>query len=141
MAITFTKWGGNLGLEQYIINNTGCKPYSGAGINIRQSNKTAILKSVDNTYYYDDDLTDINNPKYTLFGNYGDQDETEIRFNEPLLNLSKIENIYLYKVSNSGKTNIYSWYGKYKIIDIIKKQHIDKNRDLRTIIVLSLKKF
>ena len=43
MAITFTKWSGYSGLEQYIINNTGCKPYSGAGINIRKSNKTAIL--------------------------------------------------------------------------------------------------
>ena len=31
----------------------------------RIDKKTTLLRSVDNTYYYDDDLSDINNPKYT----------------------------------------------------------------------------
>lgn len=35
------------------------------------------VKSVDDTYYYDDDMSDINYPKYTLFGHNGDQDDHE----------------------------------------------------------------
>ena len=42
--ITFSKWSGPDGLEQFIINQTGCKPYSGAGINPRIDKKTTILK-------------------------------------------------------------------------------------------------
>ena len=34
-VISFTKWSGPEGIEQFIINKTGCKPYSGAGINPR----------------------------------------------------------------------------------------------------------
>ena len=52
-AITFSKWSGPDGIEQFIIDKTGCKPYSGAGINPRINKKTTILKSVDNTYYSD----------------------------------------------------------------------------------------
>jgi hypothetical protein len=89
--IRFSKWKGPEGIEQYIINQTGCKPYSGAGINPRINKKTTILKSVDDTYYYDDDMSDINNPKYTLFGHNGDQNINEQKFNEPLLNKNKTE--------------------------------------------------
>ena len=81
--IRFSKWKGPGGIENYIIEQTGCRPYSGAGINPRINKKTTILKSVDDTDYYDDDMNDINNPKYTLFGQNGDQTETEKRFNEP----------------------------------------------------------
>ena len=88
----FLKWGGPEGLETYIIEQTGCKPYSGAGINPRVDKKTTLLRSVDGTEYYDDDMSDINNPKYTLFGHNGDQDETEKKFNEPLLNINKTQN-------------------------------------------------
>ena len=63
--IRFVKWGGIEGIENYIIEQTGCKPYSGAGINPRIDKKTTILKSVDNTYYYADDMSDIDKPKYT----------------------------------------------------------------------------
>ena len=34
--ITFSKWSE---MEQFIINQTGCKPYSGAGINPRIKKK------------------------------------------------------------------------------------------------------
>jgi hypothetical protein len=139
-GISFSKWSGPDGIEQFIINQTGCKPYSGAGINPRIEKKTTILKSVDNTYYYDDDMSDINNPKYTLFGHDGDQDENEKKFNEPLLNQDKTQNIYLYRVKTNGKKIEYIWYGKYEIIDKNKKLHIGKNRITRNIIVLSLKK-
>ena len=37
--INFTKWSGPEGIEQFIINKTGCKPYSGAGINPRVQKK------------------------------------------------------------------------------------------------------
>ena len=49
-TITFSKWSGPDGMETYIINQTGCKPYSGAGINPRIDKKTTILKSVDNFF-------------------------------------------------------------------------------------------
>jgi hypothetical protein len=137
---TFSKWSGPEGIEQFIINQTGCKPYSGAGINPRIKKKTTILKSVDNTYYYDDDMSDINNIKYTLFGHNGDQNENEKKFNEPLLNTNKTQNIYLYRVRKNGKKTEYIWYGKYEIIDKHNKQHIGKDYIMRNIIILSLKK-
>ena len=68
MTKRFSKWGGVDGIEEYIKKVTGCKPFSGAGINPRLNKKTTILKSVDGTYYYDDDMSDVNNIKYTLFG-------------------------------------------------------------------------
>jgi hypothetical protein len=136
MAIVFKKWKGVDGIKEYIINQTGCNPYSGAGINYRAALKTTILRSVDHTYYYDDDLKDPNIVEYTLFGQEGDQDEDEKRFNEPLLNSNKTQNIYLYRV----KIDEYVWYGKYKIVDKYEKLHIDKNYNERTIIVLVLNK-
>lgn len=138
--ISFSKWSGDDGIENFIIKNTGCKPYSGSGINYRMNKKTTILKSVDNTYYYDDDLSDINNIKYTLFGHNGDQDENEKKFNEPLLNRNKTENIYVYRVRINGKKKEYIWYGKYEIIGKNNKIHIGKDYELRNIIVLSLTK-
>ena len=139
-AISFSKWTGPDGIEQFIINATGCKPYSGAGINPRIDKKTTILKSVDDTYYYDDDLSDINNIKYTLFGHNGDQSETEKHFNEPLLNKNKTHHVYLYRVKITGKKKEYIWYGKYEIVDKNTKSHIGKDKTTRNIIVLSLKK-
>ena len=140
LGISFSKWSGPEGIEQFIINQTGCKPYSGAGINPRIEKKTTILKSVDNTYYYDDDMSDINNIKYTLFGHNGDQDENEKKFNEPLLNADKTQNIYLYRVKKIVKKNEYIWYGKYEIVDRNNKLHIGKDNIMRKIIILSLKK-
>jgi hypothetical protein len=138
--IRFSRWGGPEGIEQYIIAHTGCKPYSGAGINPRIRDRTTILRSVDNTEYYDDDLRDIQNPKYTLFGHNGDQDEHEKKFNEPLLNTAKTEHIYLYRVKRHGKKTEYLWYGKYIIGTKYTKLHRGKDNKIRTIIVLSLKK-
>ena len=138
-TLSFSKWSGPEGIEQFIINKTGCKPFSGAGINPRIDKKTTILKSVDDTYYYDDDMSDINNVKYTLFGHNGDQDENEKKFNEPLLNKNKTQNIYLYRVKKNDKKK-YLWYGKYDIIDKNRKRHIGKDKVMRNIIVLSLKK-
>ena len=137
--IRFLKWSGPGGMENYIIEQTGCKPYSGAGINPRIDKKTTLLKSVDNTEYYADDMSDINNPKYTLFGHNGDQSENEKRFNEPLLNKNKTEHIYLYRVMKNGKKTEYLWYGKYVINEINNQLHPGVDKIIRKIIVLSLK--
>ena len=134
----FSKWNGPEGIEQYIINQTGCKPFSGAGINPRIKNKTTLLKSVDDTDYYEDDLRNPNEVKFTLFGHNGDQDENEVRFNEPLLNKYKTQHIYLYRVNKVKKE--YTWYGKYEIIDKYKKLHIGEDKNIRNIIILNLKK-
>ena len=96
---------------------------------------------MDDTYYYDDDMSDIYNPKYTLFGHNGDQDENEKRFNEPLLNKNKTEHIYLYRVvKKNGKKTEYLWYGKYEIVGTNNKLHQGKDKMIRTIMVLSLKR-
>lgn len=136
----FTHWKGPDGIEEFIKNETQCAPFSGIGIKSYINKKTAILRSVDNTYYYDDNLTDINNIEYTLYGHNGDQDENEKRCNEPLLNPSKTQHIYLYRLKIDGKKKEYIWYGKYKIISKNTKDHIGKDKKLRKIIVLSLKK-
>lgn len=136
--LPFSKWKGPTGLEQHIIKQSGgCKPFSGAGINPRVDKKTTLLRSVDGTDYYADDMLDINNPKYTLFGHNGDQDEHEKKFNEPLLNKNKTTHIYLYR---KVKKNEYLWYGKYEITEKNNKRHPGKDGIMRTIIVLSLKR-
>lgn len=43
-TISFNKWSGNDGIEKFIINKTGCKPFSGAGINHRIQKKNYHLK-------------------------------------------------------------------------------------------------
>ena len=139
-VIQFATWGGINGLEQFILAQTGCKPFSGAGINYRKNEKTTILKSVDDTYYYDDNLNDPNNVEYTLFGHNGDQDESDRKFNEPLLNPEKTEHIYLYRVSTNGKKLKYLWYGKYEIIGQNTRAHQGKDYIMRNIVVLSLRK-
>jgi len=138
--IPFAKWSGENGLERFILNQTGCKPFTGAGINYRKEEKTTILKSVDNTYYYDDNLSDPDNVEYTLFGHNGDQSDSERRFNEPLLNPAKTEHIYLYRVVLHGKKQEYLWYGKYKIVGQTTREHQGKDYDMRNIIVLFLKR-
>ena len=137
MENTYTEWNGIDGMEQRIIYETGFAPFTGVGIFIKGS--TAILRSVDDTPYYDDNLDNMDNPKYTLFGHNGDQSVDERRFNAPLLNPEKIKEIYLYRVT-SNKNNRYIWYGKYEIVDRITQRHPGKNGILRNIIVLSLRK-
>jgi len=137
---SFSTWYGPDGINEYIKQQTGCNPFSGAGINPRPKKKTTILRSVDNTYYYNDNMSDIDNIKYTLFGHNGDQDENENKFNEPLLNKTKTEHIYVYRVKKNKTKTEYIWYGKYKIVNKNNKSHIGKDYKLRTIIILSLKK-
>jgi len=125
---TFTTW---KGLSDYCFQETGFKPFSGAGICPR-GDSTCILRSVDGTYYYDDNLENQSNPEYTLFGSVGDQDLTDKRFNQKLLNA---KHIYLYRKT---KDKGYVWYGKYKRDDYFCKNHCDKNQQIRKIYILQL---
>jgi len=90
-------------MANHITEKTGCKPYSGEGISYRKAQKTCILRSVDDTPYYDDDLSDPDYPKYTLAGKNGNQDLTDKRNNPPLIDTSKTKHIFLYRVSNTPK--------------------------------------
>ena len=138
--IVFTKWNGDDGMDQYIKTQTGCKPFSGAGINYRAIQNTTILRSVDGTEYYDDNLENVNQVEYTLFGHNGDQDVSEKKFNEPLLNANKTKHIYLYRVSYRNNKKNWVWYGKYEITGQKTKQHPGKDGVMREIVLLSLSK-
>jgi hypothetical protein len=127
-------------VEPFILQETGCKAYSGAGINPRVKQKTTILRSVDDTYYYKDNLNNLEELKYTLFGHDGDQDRNEPKFNEPFLNPEKTHHIFLYRVKKVGKRREYYWYGKCKIISEETIQHRGKLLPtLRNIIIITLK--
>jgi hypothetical protein len=135
---SFDTWNG---LEQLCIAETGCKPFSGVGICYRPKEKTTILRSVDGTFFYDDKFGET--IEYTLFGHDGDQQESEPKFNEPLLNPEKTEHIYLYRVTNgtNGKNKRWIWYGKCEIVGKLEKLHHGKNGSMRKIILLKLKIF
>ena len=139
MSSIFNKWEGPDGLNEHIFKETGCKTYSGAGINPRPALKTTILKSVDDTYYYADNLENPELLEYTLFGHNGDQDENEKKFNEPFLNPAKTEHIYLYRVTKD-RNQKYIWYGKYEIVGRTIKRNEGKDHLMRNIIVLSMRK-
>jgi len=126
-------WKGPGGMKELIIERTGCKPFTGCGINYREANRTAILKSKDDTPYYDDNLEDPNKPKYTLHGKIGDQNENDTR-NKQLLKKSK--HIYLFRQTKKE----YTWYGKYKIIGKESKSHIGEDYIMRNIINLTLER-
>ena len=130
----FNKFYGKNSLSEYCLSKTGCKPYSGEGIGFRKDKDTCILRSVDNTYYYCDNLDNKDLVEYTLFGHNGDQDINQTRYNKPLLNCS---NIYLYR--SCGKS-LWIWYGKYKIINWVEKQHIGKDGIERMVVILKMKK-
>lgn len=138
---TTTNWWGENGMNQLIKNNARLMkgPYTGAGINYKKEEKTTILKSVDNTYFYPDNLDDPNNIEYTLFGPNGDQDETEHSCNEPLLNPEKTKHIYLYRVRPKSKEK-YMFYGQYTISGRFVKTNIGQDGIMRNVIVLQLTK-
>jgi len=132
---TFTKW---VDMKDFIMSKTNCKPFTSEGINYRKEHATCILRSVDNTYFYDDDLTDKNLVDYTLQGKNGDQNP-DIRNNSSLLN-PDLKHIYLYRVKTLGNKKNWIWYGEYTIIGRTTKQHIGEDYSMREIIKLSLKR-
>lgn len=91
---------------------------------------------MDGTAFYDDNMEDVLNPQYTLFGHNGDQDINEPKFNEPLMNPLKTSKIYLYRVTGGE----YVWYGEYKISSNVTKRHPGMDGVQRNIVVLNLQK-
>jgi hypothetical protein len=57
-----------------------------------------------------------------------------------LLNKDKTHHIYVYRVKLKDKTKEYIWYGKYELTDKNIKPNIGKDKILRNVIVLSLKR-
>lgn len=90
-------------LGNHMIKEIGYKSSCRAGINHNIEKETAVLRYVDDVNYYNDDLSDINKVKYTLYGKIGNQDINEKKYNHRLLNITK--HIYLYRV-NYKKKNI-----------------------------------
>ena len=130
-------------LIAHSIATTNVKPFASHGIHINAVHKTAILRSVDDTPYYDDDLTSVEHPIYTLFGHNGDQSVDEKRYNKKLLDPNVVEHIYLYRVQSTGtngKSKRWIWYGKYKIKGRMEKEHRGKDGNPRTIILLQLER-
>ena len=129
-------------LEKKIMDDTGCKIYSGTGINNRLERESSILRSVDDTSYYKDDLSNPCNISYTLCGQIGDQDLNHM-LNKTMLDPKKIKNIYLYrKVLENGKCMGYMWYGKYELDrnNIRQVIHPDINGHQRKIYLCTLTK-
>jgi hypothetical protein len=134
MSFKFSTWDE---LNKHCIEETGCKPYSGAGICNRKEAQISILRSVDDTYYYDDNLDDMEHPQYTLFGSKGDQ-KLDSHFNKTLLDRNLTKCVYLYRVIKENKKKIWWWYGKYTIESYKEKKHIDKDNQDRIIYILQL---
>ncbi len=139
MSIKFASWSGPDGLENYIKFRTETKPYSGEGISIRKDKNLAILKSVDGTEFYDDDLSNPKLIKYTLFGHNGDQDPDEPKYNKKLLDPEITKQIYVYRRIFNEQYK-YIWYGEYKILNMETKNHPGKDGLERKIVILNLSK-
>ncbi len=136
--IKFTRWSGAGGLDEFCRQQTGCAPFSSAGICPRREKKTTILRSVDDTHYYDDEMSSPALVRYTLFGPSGNQDRNEKKFNAPFLDPKVTEHIYLYRVSKEGKKTVWLWYGKYQMTGTSEKQHVGKDGLQRNIILAHL---
>jgi hypothetical protein len=120
-------------MRDFIETRTGVKFNTrSGGIDYRKNGNVAILKSVEGTFYYHDNLSNPNLVHYTLAGKIGDQ--TETRRNKSVLRPGT--NIYLFEQNNRG----YGWYGKYIIVDKYVTRHIGENRIMRNIIIVVLKR-
>jgi hypothetical protein len=96
-----------------------------------------VLKSVDGTSYYDDDVTNRERVIYTGFGREGDQEMSGV--NQKLLEATRI---WLYRVIPLGKhKKEYLWYGEYKIAGApYVRRHPDINGSDRNIYLFNLKR-
>jgi hypothetical protein len=124
--------------KKFCFEQTGSNPCE-PGISLTLRNQTAILRSNDGTEHYPDDLSDINSPKYTLFGPSGDQ-SIGGRYNATLLNPNKIRHVFLYRVIKNKSKKQYLWYGKYNITGKTKKNHVGLNGNPRKVILLQLER-
>jgi hypothetical protein len=140
--ISFTKWNS---LVEYVKSRFGHGLYSGQGITNPKERDHSILRSVDGTSYYKDDLGDWDDVYYTLFGREGDQNPYEKRFNKPLLYENRL--IYLYRVlvyesgCKKGTGRKWIWYGCYEQVGPLEEIiHPDVHVRMRKIYRIRLKR-
>ena len=107
---TFVAW---KDAKEYIAKFTKKGAYPGQGIS-NYANGITLLRSVDDTYYYKDELENPDLVIYTLFGTSGDQNKDEARYNHKLLNEQR--KIYLYRVQKESKNTKWVWYGEYSLV-------------------------
>ena len=137
LPIYFSQFYGPLGIHKFIEDKTECKPNSRSRITYLKYDKTCILQADEIVYYYADDLSDINNIKFTLAGKSCNQNENnKENHNKQLLSINKTKKIYVYSKNERG----YFWYGKYVIVDRNNKLHIGEDHENRNIIVLTLRR-
>lgn len=81
-----------------------------AGIHNVRDTECSIVRSVDNTPYYRDDLDNPSLVWYTLQGKNGDQ-TLGCGVNKKICMPDRT--IFLYRQSGKGKNVQYEWYGEY----------------------------
>lgn len=119
-------------IRRHIFDRTHLNPYTGAGIFYRNDNPSTILRSVDNTQYYADDLTNEQLVYYTCQGKSGDQN-----INDPQNVRLLYSRLYLYRKQPHRQ---WIWYGEYTIVEQNTRLHPGEDGILRNIIVLTLQK-
>jgi len=120
-------------MNDFIETKTGVRFITiNGGIDYHKNGNVALLKSVKGTDYYHDNLSNPNLVHYTLSGQIGDQ--TETKRNKSVLRLGT--NIYLFEQNIRG----YEWYGKYIIVDKYVTRHIGRDKNMRNIIIVILRR-
>jgi hypothetical protein len=132
---TFVTWKET---KAHISKYTNKGAYPGQGIS-NYNNGTTLLRSVDNTHYYDDVLENPDLVEYTLFGTSGNQNKDEPRYNYKFLNEER--KIYLYRVKKENKETTWVWYGEYKLLPGIEElQHPGADGIMRRIYRVKLQR-
>lgn len=108
----------------------GYKPFSGQGIR-NYSNGTSLVRSVDPTPFYANNLSDLSRIAYTAEGQVGNQ-SLRTRGNRGLQEPGR--RIFLLEVKKEGKHTRWIWHGEYVFRgEIEEMQHPDRNGAMRTI--------
>jgi|UniRef100_A0A6C0BKF9 hypothetical protein len=98
---------------------------------------TVVLRSVDNTPYYADDLHDPQHLIYTCQGIIGDQNLNNPD-NQKLLHADQF---WVYRVQPRGRHKTYIWYGRYhRMGDPYPMQHVDDLGQMRQIYLIHLER-
>jgi hypothetical protein len=131
---TFERW---RELQDHAMRVTdGRSLYSGQGI-YHFTNGITILKSVDGTHYYDDNLENPEEIIYTLKGQIGNQDIYD-RDNYKLLN--EVRTIYIFRVRGTTQKE-WIWYGEYELHGgLTEKEHPDAAGQPRRIYQVTLRR-
>jgi hypothetical protein len=117
------------------ISNNGVTSIYQAGIHNRQPEKISFLRSVRNTDYYQDDLSNQNHIKYTLCGKIGNQ---KILRSNRVLTSDNIEYVYVYEEFMENEEKKYKWFGKYLKGPLETMMHPDFAGNIRIIYRLNL---